>query len=209
MGTTRKYEGKHVEVRYDSAKCIHAAECGRGLPAVFDPARRPWVNPDGADAQRVIETVLRCPTGALQAYRAGREMREGPGANVVTVAKDGPLYLRGEIVMHAADGSTREESRVALCRCGASKKKPLCDGSHAEVEFRADGGSHAVARPAGDGTGPLEVTIAADGPLVLKGVHTLDAGKTEERTAGALCRCGHAASKPHCDGSHKAAGFRG
>jgi hypothetical protein len=50
----------------------------------------------------------------------------------------GPLWLRGGIPLISADGSAYEErNRMTLCRCGASKNKPFCDGAHASIKFRA------------------------------------------------------------------------
>jgi CDGSH-type Zn-finger protein len=49
----------------------------------------------------------------------------------------GPLWLQGGIPIVAADGFEYEvRNRVTLCRCGASKNKPFCDGTHATIKFR-------------------------------------------------------------------------
>jgi uncharacterized Fe-S cluster protein YjdI len=70
MSTTRKtYTGTRVDVSFDVAVCQHAAECVRGLPEVFDTRRRPWILPDGAAAERVVDVVGRCPSGALRIER--------------------------------------------------------------------------------------------------------------------------------------------
>ncbi|MFX4291583.1 (4Fe-4S)-binding protein [Streptomyces bohaiensis] len=62
----RTYRGAEITVSFEAALCRHAAECVRGLPQVFDPARRPWIAPDAADADRVADIVRRCPSGALR-----------------------------------------------------------------------------------------------------------------------------------------------
>jgi uncharacterized Fe-S cluster protein YjdI len=49
--------------------CIHSGNCVRGLPAVFDAKRKPWITPDGAPADEVVAQVKRCPSGALQFER--------------------------------------------------------------------------------------------------------------------------------------------
>ncbi|AKB11853.1 Iron-binding zinc finger CDGSH type [Methanosarcina thermophila] len=47
--------------------------------------------------------------------------------------EQGPLWVRGGIPIESADGKLYEiRNRVTLCRCGKSKNKPLCDGSHIE-----------------------------------------------------------------------------
>lgn len=66
MGERRAYRGTDVTVTFDATICEHAAECVRGLPSVFDTARRPWILPDGAPADDVVAVVRRCPSGALQ-----------------------------------------------------------------------------------------------------------------------------------------------
>lgn len=65
-GTRKRYSGTAIDVTFDAQVCRHAAECVRGLPAVFDTKARPWINPDGASAAAVEAQVARCPSGALQ-----------------------------------------------------------------------------------------------------------------------------------------------
>ncbi len=67
--TRKAYEGHEVTVSFDGALCQHAAECVHGLPSVFDTKRRPWIDPDGAPADAIIEVVGRCPSGALRVSR--------------------------------------------------------------------------------------------------------------------------------------------
>ena len=94
----RRYEGKDIVVEYDAERCIQMAECVRGLPGVFEKGRRPWVDADGADPERVAEVVTRCPTGALHYQRKdGGSDEPAPPGNVATLEADGPVYLRGEV----------------------------------------------------------------------------------------------------------------
>jgi uncharacterized Fe-S cluster protein YjdI len=62
----KTYEGREVDVSFDPEVCIHAGNCVRGLPAVFDAKRKPWILPDAADVDEVVAQVRRCPSGALQ-----------------------------------------------------------------------------------------------------------------------------------------------
>lgn len=68
--TRKLYTGPLVNVSFDGAVCEHAAECVRGMPAVFNTARRPWIDPGVADtrdkADMVRDVVGRCPSGALR-----------------------------------------------------------------------------------------------------------------------------------------------
>ncbi|UED86282.1 (4Fe-4S)-binding protein [Streptomyces profundus] len=66
-GAERKaYQGRAITVTFEAGRCRHAAECVNGLPEVFDTSRRPWIQPDGAAADRLAEVVRRCPSGALR-----------------------------------------------------------------------------------------------------------------------------------------------
>ena len=65
----KTYRGRDVDVSFDPEVCAHAAECVKGLPAVFDTRARPWIQPDGAPAADVVEVVGRCPSGALRIER--------------------------------------------------------------------------------------------------------------------------------------------
>ncbi len=56
----------------------------------------------------------------------------------IVVCPDGPLLVRGPASIHDADGEPVAHDRnvIALCRCGRSRLKPLCDGSHRQSRFR-------------------------------------------------------------------------
>ena len=207
----RAYEGEDITVTYSLRRCIHAEECVHGLPGVFDPERRPWIDPNQAAADDLAEVVLRCPTGALHFTRkdGGPEERP-PDTNTITVDPDGPLYLHGALEVKLADGSMHADTRVALCRCGATKNKPFCDNSHKTIGFKDPGRFQEVkARPPKDDAGgPLKVQPARNGPLLVQG--PLELVGSEESVRGrqaALCRCGGSANKPFCDGTHNKIGF--
>jgi CDGSH-type Zn-finger protein len=59
----------------------------------------------------------------------------------ITPYRDGPLLVRGPVQLVSPDGTPIESNRdpIALCRCGKSALKPLCDGTHKLVGFRAPG----------------------------------------------------------------------
>jgi uncharacterized Fe-S cluster protein YjdI/CDGSH-type Zn-finger protein len=135
-GPARVYEGEGIEVYWEPRLCIHTRNCVRNLGAVFDPERRPWVDPDAADADSVAAAVMTCPTGALHFRRIDGGPQEEGGELTVTPTRKGPLFLRGKVRIQDADGRViREDTRVALCRCGASANKPFCDGSHNRIGF--------------------------------------------------------------------------
>lgn len=207
----RSYEGEDITVTFSLRRCIHAEECVHGLPGVFDPKRRPWIDPDQASADALAEVVSRCPTGALQFTRTDGVVEEAiPGQNTVSIDPDGPLYIHGNIEVTLPDGSVHTDTRVALCRCGATENKPFCDNSHTKIEFKDPGRFQQVkVRPQqADAGGLLKVQPARNGPLLVQGPFELV--DSEERVLGsqaALCRCGGSSNKPFCDGMHNKIGF--
>lgn len=208
-----EYESDDILVTYDVKRCIHAAECVRGLPAVFDTDKRPWIQPDQAAADQVAEVITRCPTGALQFERRDGGASEAvPEENTVRVDPNGPLYLRGDINVMTTDGHLLlEDTRMALCRCGASSDKPFCDGSHSKIDFQASGelGENQLSQK-GNQSGKLTITPSENGPLLLQGqveISSADGESTCRGSKGALCRCGASDNKPFCDGSHNSIGF--
>ncbi len=210
-----EYGTDRITVRWSRVRCIHAADCIRGLSRVFDPGRRPWVDPALAPPDQVAEVVCRCPTGALHYERHDGGAPEAvPPENTVTPERDGPLRLRGDIRVAAADGTpVLTDTRVALCRCGATKHPPVCDGSHWEAGFDDDGriGTCDAAPVTGTPGAPLHVTLVEGGSLWLAGPFTLaamgaKAGPPLRIGEAWLCRCGRSGNKPFCDGSHKGAG---
>ncbi len=141
MGKIREYRGRGIVVRYEVQRCIHAEECVHGLDAVFNPDRRPWIEATAAQPDEIAAVVAQCPTGALTFERTDGGPQEIPAAPAISLAVDGPLYVRGavEIVDHEGRVITAD-SRVALCRCGASKNKPYCDDSHLAIGFKSVSG---------------------------------------------------------------------
>lgn len=135
----REYHGKNITINFELKRCIHAAECIRGLPAEFNLGNRPWIQADAASADEIASVIERCPSGAL--HVALSDGNEGPAAefNSVMSKRNGPLYLRGDLRIKTEKGETLRETRAALCRCGESENKPFCDNSHREIKFQASG----------------------------------------------------------------------
>ncbi|MEF8816929.1 MAG: CDGSH iron-sulfur domain-containing protein [Salinibacter sp.] len=206
------YEGDDVTVTWDQERCIHAQACVDGLPTVFDPERRPWIEPDQATPDAVEAVVPQCPTGALHLTRNGDDPEPTPDENRISLFPNGPLLVHGDAELIDSDGETLlTDTRMALCRCGKSSNKPLCDGSH-DGDFE-DAGHIAVDHlsPPDDGETDTALRIRAteDGPFVVEGPVTIE-GADEETVSGhrgALCRCGASGSKPFCDGSHAEVDF--
>ena len=136
----RHYTSEAIDITYDARRCIHAAECVRGLPEVFDTGRRPWILPSGASADAIAAVIERCPSGALHyTRRDGGAPEAPPDQTTIAPVPGGPLYVRGLIQLRSADGSLIvEDTRLALCRCGQSQNKPFCDNSHLGTGFDED-----------------------------------------------------------------------
>ena len=105
------------------------------------------------------------------------------------------------------------DTRIALCRCGKSANKPLCDNAHVDAAFRDSGevkDLDGVADPGASVTG-LRITAHTNGPLELDGPLALASADGAAILAGTsvwLCRCGQSRTKPFCDGSHETNGFQ-
>ena len=220
----RTYESEDVTVAYDPRRCIHSAECVRGLQPVFDPDRVPWIDPKRAQAEAIAEVVERCPTGALHHARKDGGAAEAPDPeNVARIGADGPLYVRGRLRIELPDGAVLDETRAAFCRCGASNDKPFCDGSHEGAEFSDPGvirGGRLVPLAeladgsaddpeAGADADAVTFRCAANGPLRVLGPLRVEGtdGSAVTGHKGSLCRCGRSSTRPFCDGSHRDIGF--
>lgn len=134
----KTYPGTGVVVRDDRSICAHAGFCSSKVSNVWKMVK----DTDAIDTRsNVIAMVERCPSGALT-YRL-----EGGSADVepelpaaVWVVDDGPLEVTGGVPVTRSDGQPLEvRNRMVLCRCGQSSTKPLCDGTHYEVEFTDHG----------------------------------------------------------------------
>jgi uncharacterized Fe-S cluster protein YjdI/CDGSH-type Zn-finger protein len=133
---TRTYEKDDLTVFWDSTRCIHTGICLRSLHSVFNLKNRPWVDLYGAEAEEVMATVRKCPTGALRYTSAGAP-EPAPEKTTMIPIHDGPLFVRGDLrVLDPESGRTiAEETRLAFCRCGRSENQPFCDNSHRRTHF--------------------------------------------------------------------------
>ncbi|MFD4791722.1 (4Fe-4S)-binding protein [Streptomyces sp. NPDC058459] len=122
----KAYKAEAITVTFEARRCLHAAECVRGLPGVFDTAKRPWVQPDNATADQLAEVVRRCPSGALK-YALADGAEETPNTpTTITRNANGQLTVRGELRVDTPQGPAAE-TRVVLCGCGNSQLQPFCD----------------------------------------------------------------------------------
>ncbi len=118
--------------------CVHAGFCTR--------AGRIWnlvQQSENPEARKIaIEEACNCPSGRLVIVdnATGKEIEPELEKSIVVEegprrGEHGPLWVRGGIPIESADGKQYEiRNRVTLCRCGESRNKPFCDGSHVEIE---------------------------------------------------------------------------
>lgn len=128
----KQYPGTGIEVYDDRGICQHAGFCANHASNVWKMADR---TDDTVVRGQVMAMIERCPSGALT-FEVDGDVIEPALPAGVAVVPDGPLWVTGGIPVARADGSPFEtRNRVTLCRCGASKNKPLCDGSHKDIGF--------------------------------------------------------------------------
>jgi len=138
----KTYAGKKIIVHDNRKICSHAAECVNNLPSVFKFDARPWIDPEAATLEESINTIRKCPSGALSYSIDGVEYKDqNERKPMVTVSKEGPYIITGGVELigdnlQFGDGASKEH--YTLCRCGASRNKPFCDGMHRVINFKDD-----------------------------------------------------------------------
>jgi CDGSH-type Zn-finger protein/uncharacterized Fe-S cluster protein YjdI len=203
-------EGKKLTLLYEGKKCIHSRFCVTWGPRVFlANVEGPWIHPDAMSVEAVAEIAHACPSGAIRYRRKdGQPDEAAPPVNLLGVREAGPYAVRAELVLDGQPAGFR----ATLCRCGGSKNKPFCDGTHKSLEFAATGEP-----PTGQAdmlavrNGPLAIDPQPDGPLAVRGNLEITSGTgrvVARLTSAKLCRCGGSANKPFCDGTHARIGFR-
>ena len=138
MGKTKEYSNGEVTVVWEAEKYIHSANCVKGAPKVFQPNERPWIKIEGDSTQNLVNTVKKCPSGALSYYmNAEGDNTFESFETKVEVLENGPLLVYGSLnVTHKNGDKETKNKTTAFCRCGASQNKPYCDGAHVKADFR-------------------------------------------------------------------------
>lgn len=201
---TKTYDGEQLSVVWEAGRCIHTAMCIQALPQVFDPLARPWIRVDAASVEAVAAAVRTCPTGALRYAARTVEPEVADDITTVRVSPNGPHHVRGPVTLVGPDGVERSETRLALCRCGATGNSPYCDNSHQAIGFKG-GPLNSKGDQTELATGPCRIEFGATGPYAVRGPARVvsPAGvvlASSEKVF--LCRCGHSSNKPFCDGTH-------
>lgn len=130
------YRAPGITIHDDRAICAHAGRCTDGLASVFKYGSEPWIDPAGASVTAIVETIRRCPSGALSYTLDRPEGPHPPLPPCVVVSKNGPYEVAGDIgLVDPATGQRNTTAQYTLCRCGGSKNKPFCDGTHWHIGF--------------------------------------------------------------------------
>ncbi len=131
------YQGAKVTIHDNRGICAHAGRCTDGLSAVFRLGQEPWIDPNGATPDEIVTTVRQCPSGALNYSVDGVEYQGGEREPAIFVSPNGPYVVTGRAdLLETARGDGASTDRFTLCRCGGSKNKPFCDGTHWNIGFR-------------------------------------------------------------------------
>ena len=144
---SKTYEGTGITVHRAGRICEHASFCANKVTDWYQ------MLPDTGDTNvrgQVIGMIEHCPSGALVSEIEG-EIIEPDIPRAVSPVEDGPYWVTGKVTIMRSDGIPLEtRNRVTLCRCGESKNKPLCDGTHGEIGFvaKSPDGASAVESPA-------------------------------------------------------------
>jgi CDGSH-type Zn-finger protein len=136
----QRYEGAQLDLFDEHELCAGAQFCHRA-GGVWELAE---VATDPKDKQMAIEIAGQCPTGRLVVCDKGTGKPLEPHfEKIIMVLEDpgrhcsGPLWVKGGIPIQSADGADYEDrNRVTLCRCGESRNKPFCDGTHISIKFK-------------------------------------------------------------------------
>lgn len=144
---TKHYTNGELTVVWNKDLCQHAAECVNGLPEVFKPKEKPWIQAEDCSTEALKATIDKCPSGALSYFMnaAGAEKQTEETVPMeidesicrAQVIANGPLIVHTDVKVEKADGTFEiKENRASFCRCGASANKPYCDGAHKKIEFQ-------------------------------------------------------------------------
>ncbi len=133
------YKGKNITINDNRGICAHIGHCTDDFPSIFRMKTEPWIDPDAEDKDSVINATRNCPSGALS-YSLDHELHNSVEREpAIIVSKDGPYFVQGGISFEDPNGDVTESpEHYALCRCGGSKNKPFCDGTHWYNDFKND-----------------------------------------------------------------------
>ena len=133
------YVGKKITIHDNRGICAHAGHCTDGLASVFRMREEPWIHPDAAGRDEIIAIIEKCPSGALSFSVDDLESAEQEDEPTIYISPNGPYVVSGGVdLLDTTPPEGASMKQFTLCRCGGSKNKPFCDGSHWAIEFIDD-----------------------------------------------------------------------
>jgi CDGSH-type Zn-finger protein len=138
---SEKIEGPNIILTDNPELCFGAGFC-HGRSGTWNLSQ----SADKKDADEVIRQACNCPSGRLVACdkKTGKPIERNQVQSLTLLFDtrrnvSGPICAKGAIPIVFSDGKEYERrNRVSLCRCGKSRNKPLCDGSHVQARFKGD-----------------------------------------------------------------------
>ncbi len=132
------YRGKQITIHDNRSICAHAGRCTDGLPTTFRYDQEPFIDADADLAAQIVAIVAQCPSGALSYTLHDRPAAAAPERIPMIVVTPGPYAVMGNVALDQPQNAGASPERCTLCRCGGSKNKPFCDGSHWDIGFADD-----------------------------------------------------------------------
>jgi len=137
---TNNFASEEITIKDTPKVCAHAGYCDGGLPKVF------WTEENGKriahpkneeDIQKLQEIIQKCPSGSLAYEIDGKIYDSYETEPSIFIVPNGPYAVKGSIEFKDEENGDQPQSKehYTLCRCGASKNKPFCDGSHHKIKF--------------------------------------------------------------------------
>lgn len=131
--------GVSVIVSYTPVLCTHAAQCQARALSAFNPKQKPWIQPENGTLESILDVIAACPSGALRVSVGDQPAQHMTTRDVaIEVEKDGPYHLTNVPLDAEFNGVGASRAKYSLCRCGLSKNKPFCDGSHYDAKWSDD-----------------------------------------------------------------------
>lgn len=134
----KKYRNGDLTIVWKPSACIHAAECVKALPLVYNPAEKPWIKAENATIAELKSQIGKCPSGALSYTMEGESNQESESLETkIEILENGPMIVYGTLKVTDKDGNSETKNKTtAFCRCGHSANKPYCDGAHMKSGFK-------------------------------------------------------------------------
>ena len=129
----RVWEGRTIKTYFNSNTCMHVFLC-----KPLKELRQRELDGDDSAAEEIARVVRTCPSGALS-FEAKDVSTPSPiDGPDVDIMEGGEVRIQVPFEINAELQERQAEDRATLCRCGQSKNKPFCDGTHKAAGFEAE-----------------------------------------------------------------------